>query len=460
MSGLDFAIGSDTAGATTDYEYAEANVLEIIREDREPSFEESQRIQNKGLEERVSKVEQGIYTHSTIDKVVRVKTLSSAIIQQKTNFWEGRRVSSRNQAAIGGLAAVVGFIFGMNSHSPFRLVIGIGSLCYSGYQLFQMNKAATEIDSWKQDPVKAIADQRKEALKEGLIFIYKKDASGTSRPQEYQKILSRNELQGLYNQYFHQFKDRLMAAHDDKGKLALLSEVARYSPLASHIYRYALIPEHQIDQMEEIRVRYNNFLRAYNSVDSRINEEIKRIEESFKVPVQMVEKEKEELLKPIDQRYAAQKERLLDLKTAKLEREPPTGVEIPDYHRQVEKEFSERYKAAETAYESEKKEALKKLNEKLQEIEVKKKEVLARIQSDRSSQLLPLFPYASTLHHEAYKLFKGEAINLSHLHRDPETVFPTYPNRHGPAPRPSAPPMSPEEWQHQMSYYHPQERHY
>ena len=81
MSGLDFAIGSDTAGATTDYEYAEANVLEIFREDREPSFEESQRIQNKGLEERVSKVEQGIYTHSTIDKVVRVKTLSSAIIQ-------------------------------------------------------------------------------------------------------------------------------------------------------------------------------------------------------------------------------------------------------------------------------------------------------------------------------------------------------------------------------------------
>ncbi len=446
MSGLDFVMGNDIAGGTTDYEYAEAHVLEIIREDKEPSFEESQGIQNKSLAERVSKMDQGIYTYSTIDKVVNVKTLSNTIIKQKINFWEDRRVSTRNQAFIGGVAGVVAFFFGMSSSNPLGVIIGIGGLCYSVYQLIRMNNAATEIDSWKQDPVKAIADQRKEALREGLIFIYKKDTTGTSRPQEYQKILSRNELQGLYSQYFHQFKDRLVTAHDDKGKLTLLSEVARYSPLASHIYRYALVPQHQIDQMEEIRVRYNNFLRAYNSVDSRIKEEIKRIEDSFKVPVEMIQKEKEELLKPIDARYAAQKERLLDLKTAKLEGHPPTGVEIPDYHRQVEKEFSERYKAAATAYENEKQEALKRPNEKLQEIETKKKEVLAQIRSDRSSQLLPLFPYAATLHQEAYKLFKGGAINLAHLHKDPATVFSSYHHQYPHMPQPSAPSSSSEQW--------------
>ena len=99
-------------------------------------------------------------------------------------------------------------------------------------------------------------------------------------------------------------------------------------------------------------------------------------------------------------------------------------------------------KVAATAYENEKQEALKRPNEKLQEIETKKKEVLARIRSDRSSQLLPLFPYAATLHQEAYKLFKGEVINLAHLHKDPATVFSSYPDM----PQPLAPPRSSEQW--------------
>ncbi|QVL57100.1 MAG: hypothetical protein KFB93_06885 [Simkaniaceae bacterium] len=456
MSGIDFSIGNSPNDATADYEYSEANVLEVIREEREPSFEESQRIQNRNLSERVSKVEHGIYTYHTIDKVVRVKTLSNQIIQQKVDFWNERRVSSRNRALLGAVGAVVGLFFGFSATSPFGFVVGVCGLGYAAYESIHMTKASKEIDAWKQDPVKEIADQRLEAFKNGLVYIYRQDTGGHSRPQEYQKILSKNELQGLYNQYFHQFRDHLASAHDDKNKLALLSEAARYSPLASHIYRYALLPQEKIDQMEEIRMRYNNFLKAYNSVDDRIRVEINRVNESFKMPIEMIQKEKEELLKPVDARYAATKKELLNLKTAKLEGHPPTGVEIPDYHRQVEREFAERYKAAEETYISDKKEVLKSPNERIKELEAKKKEILSRIHSDRNAQLLPLFPYALALHQEAFKLYKGESFNLMHIHHDPETVFPSYSNRHGPMPRPSAPPMSPDEWQNYARYYDPQ----
>lgn len=460
MSGVDFLIGSEVGDVTTDYEYSEANVLEVIRKEKEPSFEEFQRIQNKNLSERISKVDHGIYTYSTIDKVVQVKTFSDTIIKQKVDFWNNRRINNRNRALLGGVIAIAGLFFAATISPPFGGILGIAGSFYSFYALARMGRASSEVEAWKQNHVQGIAEQRRKALELGLIFIYKQDTAGISRPQEYQKILSKNELQGLYNRYFHQFKDRLEATHDDKTKLTLLSEATRYSPLASHIYRYALTFQEKIDQMEEIRVRYNNFLRAYNSVDSRIQTEINRVKESFKIPVEMVQEEKKELLKPVEARYAAEKERLLNLKTSKLEGSPPIGVEIPDYHRQVEREFSERYKAAEQTYKNEEKEALKRPNEKLQEIEAKKKEVLARIHSDRTSQLLPLFPYVQALHQEAYKLYKGEVFNLIHLHRDPETVFPTYPSRYGPAPRPSAPPLPLDEWQKYMHDSDPQMRRY
>lgn len=452
MSGIDFSIGSATGDSTTDYEYSEANVLEIMHEEREPSFEESQRIQNKNLSERISKAEHGIYTCYSIDNVVRVKTLSNYIIKQKIDFWNERKVSARNHAIFGAVAAVVGAFFGFTAQSPFGFVVGICGLGYGIYKSSYMKGASKEIASWKQDPVKEIADQRLAAFKNGLIYIYKQDSSGQSRPHKYQQILSKNELQGFYNQYFHQFKGQLASAHEDRSKLVLLSEAARYSPLASHVYRYALLPQEKIDQMEEIRMRYNEFLKAYNSVDGRIKIEVNRIKESFKVPIEMVQKEKVEVLKPIDERYAAAKKMLLDLKTGKLEGQPPTGVEIPDYHRQVEREFAERYKAAEQTYNKEKEETLKEPNEKLQELEAKKKELLSRIQNDRSAQLLPLFPYAQALHQEAFKLYKGDAYDLRRLHHDPEAVFSTYPNRYGPMPRPSAPPMNSEVWSDYTRY--------
>lgn len=448
MSAIDFSIGSGIEDTARDYDYDQAAVLELRKETDEPTFEESQRIQNLNLSERIHRIEEGIYQVAIIDKVVRVKTLSKQIVGQKIRFWDDHKVVARNHAIGGAVCMVAGAILSFaKGGSPLAIAVAVVGLGYSIYQSLQMSKAGSQIDKWKQDHAKEVADQRLTAFKQGLIHIYKQDAAKTSRPQEFQKVLSRNELQGLYGQYFHSFRDLLASAHDEKTKLALLSEAARHSPLASHVYRYALLPQEKIDQMEEIRTRYNNFLRAYNSVDDRIKTEVERVHESFKAPFEMIEKEKEKALKPVFERYEEIKLELLNERTAKLEGPPPTGVEIEDFHRNVKEEFAQRERLAETQFNSEKKEAAKESTEKLEQLKKSKMDILNKIQYDRNSQLLPLFPYALALHQEAYKLYKGETFNLSGLQRDPAEVFHHYPNPYYQHPMPSAPPMNrPHDW--------------
>ena len=47
MSGLDFVMGNDIAGGTADYEYAEAHVLEIIREIKNPRLKSHKAFKTK-----------------------------------------------------------------------------------------------------------------------------------------------------------------------------------------------------------------------------------------------------------------------------------------------------------------------------------------------------------------------------------------------------------------------------
>lgn len=368
MSGIDFSIGSGVGTSDRDYEYNEAGVLEVRKEADEPTFEESQRIQTLNLSERIHRIEEGIYQIAVIDRVVRVKTLSQQIVGEKVRYWDNHKATARNHALGGAVCFVAGAIFGVAMSSPLGVIATVAGGVYAIYEGMQMSKASGQISLWRQDHAKDIADQRLAAFKHGLVYIYKQDHAGASRPQEYQKILSRNELQGLYRQYFHSFRDQLASAHDEKNKLLLLSEAVRYSPLASHIYRYALLPQEKIDQMEEIRTRYNNFHRAYNSVDDLIKSEIEHVHESYKAPFGMIEKEKEKVLKPILQNYEDTKLELLNEKTAKLEGHPPTGIEIEDHHRHVESEFAQRERLAETQFQNEKKEALKEPNEKLEQL--------------------------------------------------------------------------------------------
>jgi hypothetical protein len=196
----------------------------------------------RSLAERIQQFEEGIYQIAVIDNAIRVKTLSKAIVAQKIRFWESRSISNCNHM-IGGIAVFfLAVAYGILKKSPLA---GIGALVGIAYAFYE----------------------------------------------GFQKILSRNELQGLYRQYFHSLRDRLASAHDDKTKLLLLGEVACYSPLASHIYRYALIPQEKVDQMEEVYARYINFLGDYNSVDARIKREMERVDESHKILIEMIEKE-------------------------------------------------------------------------------------------------------------------------------------------------------------------------
>lgn len=437
MSGIDFSIGSGVESGTRDYEYGEAAVLEIRKEEKEPSFEESEQVLTRSLAERIHQSEEGIYQIAVIDNVIRVKTLSKPIVAQKIRFWESRKISDWNHM-IGGIAVFVSAAaYGILTGSRLG---GCGALlggAYAFYEGSQMAQAKGEIEKWKRDPLKEIADQRLTAFKQGLIYIYKEDRM-RSYPQEFQKILSRNELHGLYRQYFHSLRDRLASAHDDKTKLLLLSEVACYSPLASHIYRYALLPQEKVDQMEEGFTRYIHFLRDYNSVDARIEREMERINESHKIPIEMIEKEKENILNPILQNYEAIKLELLNEKTAKLEGPPPTGVEIEDFHRNVKEEFAEREKLAETQFQHKKTKALRESNERLEKLQKSKAETLKKIQNDRNAQVLPLFPDALALHQEAYKLYKEEG---SKLPPNPRTIVQHDLHPYYQPVAPSAPPM-------------------
>ena len=445
MSGIDFSIESSVEGGEREYLYDDA-VLEVRKVGEEQTFEASQEKVSLTLADRIHRVDEGINQTATIDGVVRVKTLSKEAVAEKVRYWEASQVDATNYMYCGGAIAIAGIIFGFAS---MPVVGGFFSVLGGGYAIYEglrVSKAIKQIEQWKIDHAKEIAEERLVAFNRGLLYIYKQDQNGTSHPQRFQAILTKNELQGLYGEYFHSFNDQLASAHDDKSKLLLLGEAVQNSPLASPIYRYAFLSPEKVNQMDEVRDRYTNFLRAYNSVDARIKNEIDRVHEMYKGPFEMIEKEKEEALQPIIEQYEGVKLELLNNKTAKLEGPPPTGVEIEAYHKDVEREFAQREKLAEAQFEKAKKEAVKEADEKLKRLQKEKEVILREIRSDRNGQLLPLFPYALALHQEAYKLYKGEVFNLKGVPQNPETVFMHYPNpfSHPPiyqSPLPSAPPM-------------------
>ena len=410
---VDFS-SSTGVGEAKDYDFSEAGIVEIRREEKEPSFEESERFQTLNFSERIQKIEEGIFTTTVIDRVIRVRTLSQDIIRDKLGFWEQRKVKATQYgfgAAIIGIGSIALAIW---KQSATASILCIGGLLIASYQLSQYAQATGQIQKWNRDFVKEIADQRLLAFKKGRIHIYKEDHARRSSPNEFQKILSKNELQGLYYKYFHSFvRMELAGAQDDTSKVKLLSDAARFSPLASHIYRYAFLPEEKINQSEEIFKRYNVFLSAYNSVDTRIQNEIARVHESYKTPIEMIEKEKEKAIQLATDNYEIERAELLKKRTAKLEGHPPTGVEIEDHHANVKEEYEERLRGAKAAFEKEKKQLLEEPEKDLKKLQEEKGKIIASIQMDRRRQLLLLFPFLLALHQEAYKLYMGESYDLS-----------------------------------------------
>ncbi len=434
------------------YEYKQEEAYEVCRGQEEPSFEEAEEIQNKSFSERVQRCEEQNHTIYIIDKFLRV-IINKKKVNDRIEYWDNKSLNAARAVATCAVIVLVGALFVILKESPLGGIVALAGAAFGIDQAIRTNYAREQMEAWKKNPVKGIAGQRLEALEQGLLYIYQKDLLGEGKPEAFKKILSKNELQGLYHRYFHQFKDRLASAPDDQTKLSLLSIASSYSPLASSIYRYALLPQAKIEQMEGIRERYNNFLRAYNGVDKRIDKEIRRVKENSQKLINMIKEENQKAFKPLEDQFASFKDELINTRTRKLEGHPPTGVDIPDYHKQVERDYTVKLRAATERLEKGKEEVSAPYKERIKQVEKDRKEMLERIYSGRNAQLLPLFPYVQALHQEAYKLYRNEPYNLSNLSCNPEGMFDVYSNQYTQVPRPSAPPMEQNYWPDDAGHY-------
>lgn len=381
------------------YAYADAGILDMAVEER--PCELSYGMQDRRLEDRISRVDRGgDYTYATIDKVVKIKTFSPRIFKERVCFWEKRRVSSGKHLLASALVATTLLVGGIVFSFPALIGGGVLGSLFSGYHLIQIISASAEIHAWKQDPAKVIADRRKEAFHQGLPFIYQKDASHTSCFKKYQNILNRRELQYLYDQYFCHLSRRFLLAYDDDTKLDLMNAAVSYSPLDPKIYLYACIPASCIAQMNTSNLLYVNFLNAYHSLNSSMQEAECTVKKHFQKRMETIEQQKGERLRS---------------------REEGSG---PDRQNFIEEE-------------------LKRLDTELQKIKEAQEAALAHLQKDRKLRCLLLFPYASLLHQGAYRSFKGERVNFIYLNEGLEMgqqVAPyQYIDQYDIRPTPSAP---------------------
>lgn len=164
------------AGEAKDYDFSEAGIVEIRREEKEPSFEESERFQTLNFSDRIQKLEEGIFTTTVIDRAICVRTLSQEIIREKIGFWEQRKVTAIRYALCAAVVTVVAGFFAWKGLPWVGFLSGGGALIAS-YQIYQYSQAQGQIEKWSRDIVKEIADQRLLAFKKGLIHIYKEDVA-------------------------------------------------------------------------------------------------------------------------------------------------------------------------------------------------------------------------------------------------------------------------------------------
>lgn len=142
----------------------------------------------------------------TIDRVVRVNTVSDSIRSCERSFWKERKNQSLRAFSVTcvmGVASAIALVAASTAFPPFVGVIVITSIisftCFgcSSLSLYRYFQAKGQYEKW-EDPIPKLIEQRKQAGKKGFDYVYNKKLKGS--------LVTRTETQELWREQMEKLR--------------------------------------------------------------------------------------------------------------------------------------------------------------------------------------------------------------------------------------------------------------
>ncbi|CCB89360.1 hypothetical protein [Simkania negevensis] len=400
MEGIDFALGG--VGAFEGYNFEDSSEVEISFFDREPAYDAQVTQAMKNMQERVLQNHTQKHTLSTIDNVVKVKTLNAQVRQDKINFWQSRRAE---MFTLGG-ASVIGLIgsafLAASSGGILAGVLGVTSLVGSILGFYRGYQASNQMSQWSLDLPVAIATQRRLAFEEGLLHAMRLDATGKAHPCPFSSIMTSTEMQGMYNVYFHNLARSFERGGDVKEQLAIIQQVAVDGPLCPHVYGYAKLHPHHVTQLQFYIGEHDKFVNAFASIEKRRLDQEKQVKDKAHDQICTIEKHKNAALAVVNATYTSYKDQVDKEKSEALFGLSPEEIKV------VSREFDQKLADARQLRDLGAAAISYPFQVQCEGVEKERDQYLTQIRYDRDAQLLPFYNHLRLLHTNAYRALIGQ----------------------------------------------------
>ena len=389
MSSVDFAIEGASSESFEEMDFFRKDPAEVSLLENGSSYSQSCYQISKDLKDRIDESVQDDRTLYIIDNVVQVLDLSRESRHNNIQFWESRRIEMFYLGGLGclgsvgsiGLAAMGAPILGSASavFAIFTAVVGF----------VRASQASTQMDNWKAPDLSVeIAMQRKEVFERGFLT-----ALLEGKCQPYVAILNTSELQGLYYAYFQKFVEELTDVVTDQDKVRLIKESMNRGPLKLELLKSAQLSERQFQVLERQVQDYNQVMKGIQFIIGATYQEKKEMKDFIEACINEIEREKEEALLPLKQRFALKKERLHQ-QYLQAKRNIPSNAtpsEALEYNRRLEEEYHYLLQEAEIEYNQITNIILRPFNERIAKERQALDLCLKNIEHYQDDQLLPYF---------------------------------------------------------------------
>jgi len=400
MEITEFAVGGTEA--FEGYNYEDASEVEISFFDREPSYDAQVTQAMKNMQERVLQNHTQRHTLSTIDNVVKVKTLNVQERANRVDFWKSRRAEMFTLGGAGVLGLFGTAFLAASGAGIFAGILGAVSLASSVLGFYRGSQASNQMSLWSLDLPVAIANQRKVAFEEGLLHAMKLDGTGKAHPCEYARIMTSTEMQGLYNVYFHNLARLFESGGDAKQQLAIIQQVAVDGPLCPHVYAYAKLHPQYVNNLSFYINEHDKFVNAFASIEKRRLEQEKQVKDTAYDKICLIQKQENAALAVVNDTYNSYKEGVEKERTEAL-----FGL-APEERNAISREFDKQIAEARQLRDLGRAAISYPFQLQRETVEKERDQYLRQIRYDRDAQLLPFYSHLRLLHTNAYRALIGQ----------------------------------------------------
>ncbi len=366
---------------------------------------ENREFTSKDQNERIKEVSRnGPFAEYTIDNQFTIRTPSPKFCEESIKAWQKYAAACRKNAPLFGAITLLSFtgavVLATGGASGIATAFVISGLVSGFFWLLNHDfESKKEIAAWKNPYQNRIAEHRKKAYENGILYVVKKDLKLGGQTVSKQGSLLEEEVRFLYEEYFDEYcKNKLKEKpSSDESKTVWLKQVVKDNPLSKKMMKYGLgkIPDH----FKGIVENYTPLVRILSGGRDFFNDQKIHVEAEAKAYIAKIHQKKEERLTPYkinrDNHYAlAFEERYEKMQKAQT---PAEKDQVQDEYKQTTTKYHNFYNQIVD-------EVRKPFDEKIKQVEEERNRTIAKIDAQPTVPALAQFEEVWTMMQMAQKL--------------------------------------------------------